>query len=280
MIFGIIWSARMVPGCIGVLRNEKMRKQTNKMNLDPKGYLRRLEAREEELNRVEDEFISVSSHTIKTPLTIIKGAVCLVRDGDLGRINLKQREMLDKADEQVDKLNDIISKLLDIYRVEMGKLALFKEKVSVAEAAEDVVEEMEPLTLEKNINLKLSFDKDLPYVIGDSERIEEVITNLVSNAIKFTPGGGGIEIKITEESKNIRVEVADNGEGVEEELMGKLFGKFVTTNMANPKKGGGIGLGLAVSRGIIEAHNGAIWAESEGKGKGSRFIFTLPKASF
>jgi len=241
-----------------------------------KERLKQVESREDRLDKLESEFLRLAAHELRNPLTIIKGALCLVKEGDMGEVNPKQYEMLDRANEQVDILNDIISKFLEMYRIEMRKLELFKEKLVITEVIEQVVREMGMQVSRKDLQMEVSSQKPMHYVLGDSHKIKEVIANLLSNAIKFSYPGGRVKVRVSEGKDNVKTEIIDNGEGMDKKLQNRLFKKFVTTNLANPKKGGGIGLGLAISKGIIEAHNGKIWAESKGHGKGSKFAFILP----
>ena len=113
--------------------------------------------------------------------------------------------------------------------------------------------------------------------MGDTDKIKEVMINLLANAFNFSPPEGAVEIKVAEDGDSIRTEVIDNGEGIEKDRLAKVFDKFMTPSDVLPGKGGGVGLGLYIAKGIVEAHKGNIWAESEGKNKGSRFVFTLPK---
>jgi signal transduction histidine kinase len=241
-----------------------------------KERLKQVESREERLDKLESEFIAVASHEFKNPLTIIKGAVSLVKEGDLGEVNEKQCDMLRRADEQVDVLNGLITKLLDIYRIEMGKLEISRQEISISEIAHQVANEMSIKAMEKDVTIEIASHGSTDNVLGDALKIKEVISDLLSNAIKFSYFGGKVRIKITGEGGCVRTEVTDDGEGIEDEIFTNLFHKFITSVVSNPKQDGGLGLGLGVAKGIVEAHGGKIWAESEGPGKGSRFTFTLP----
>jgi len=241
--------------------------------------LKHVESREARLDKLESEFIAVVSHEFKNPLTVIKGAVCLVKEGDLGEINPKQYEMLNRADEEVGVLDGLITKFLDIYRIETGKLYISKKDISILQIAHEAANELTGKAMEKDVTIEITSPGGPDNVMGDALRIKEVISCLLLNAVDFSRTGGRVRVKVMGEGGRVRTEVIDNGEGIEKDLLGRLFQKFATTCTTNIKKGSGLGLSLAVSKGIVEAHGGKIWAESEGPGKGSKFIFTLPKAS-
>ncbi len=232
--------------------------------------------RKDKIGCIEKDFISIASHELRNPLTIIKGAVWLVKEGDLGKVNDEQCNMLERADEQVNRLTDIISKLQYISEIDTGDIELFNEKISLFELAKKVIKENEFLASLKDLKVDIESPDDLPYVVADAQKIHDVLANLLSNAIKFSYMGGRIKIRISKKNDKIVTEVMDNGEGVPKRLLPKLFNKFITTDLRSPKRGGGIGLGLAVAKGFIEAQGGDIWAQSKGTDKGSKFIFTLP----
>jgi len=239
--------------------------------------LKQVENREDRLDKLESEFIAIASHEFKNPLTVIRGAVNLIKEGDLGEINAKQYDMLRQADEEVGVLDGLITKFLDIYRIERGKLYISRRDCSILQIAHDAANEITGKAMEKNITIEITSSIGPDNVLGDAIRIKEVILSLLSNAIDFSRPGGKVRVKITGDSGRVRTEVIDKGEGIDADIMVRLFRKFATTCTTNIKKGSGLGLSLAVSKGIVEAHGGKIWAESEGPGNGSRFIFTLPR---
>jgi signal transduction histidine kinase len=244
-----------------------------------KERLKHIESREDRLDMLESEFIALASHEFKNPLTVIKGALCLVKEGDMGEVNPKQYEMLNRADEQVGVLDGLITKFLDIYRIETGKLNISRKEISILQIAHEAASEITGKAVEKDVTIEITSRGGPDNVIGDASRIKEVILSLLSNAVNFSRQGGMVRVKVTGEGGRVRTEVIDNGEGIEDDLLDRLFQKFATTCTTNIKIGSGLGLSLAVSKGIVEAHGGKIWAESEGPGKGSKFIFILPKAS-
>jgi signal transduction histidine kinase len=187
--------------------------------------------------------------------------------------------MLRQADEEVGVLDGLITKFLDIYRIETGKLYISRKDISVLQIAHESASEITGKAMEKDVTIEITSGGGPDNVMADASRIKEVISCLLSNAIDFSRPGGKVRVKVTGEGGRVRTEVIDHGEGMGDDILDRLFQKFATTCTTNIKKGSGLGLSLAVSKGIVEAHGGKIWAESEGPGKGSKFIFTLPKAS-
>jgi signal transduction histidine kinase len=168
----------------------------------------------------------------------------------------------------------LINELLDIAKVEAGKFTVAKKEDNLSELLEEKMADFKPLTDQKHLQLILEIDPHLPKIAFDRQRIEEVINNLMSNAIKHT-SVGQIAIKVALESGQVTVSVIDSGDGIASEDLPKLFSKFQQVGKENGKKGG-TGLGLVVAKGIIEAHGGKIWAASAGLGKGATFTFSLP----
>jgi len=241
---------------------------------------KQLKAKEKEIERMENEFISIVSHELKNPLTVIKGAISLVKEGDLGEVNEKQFDFLNRADENVDILNGLISKMLDIYRIESGNLVLIRSNTDISNIFDDAIKDLSLMITKKDINVIVSIDENIGPLLIDEHKIKEVAKELLSNAIRFSNIGGEVRVGGRLDGRSAVIEVIDHGDGMERDKYEKLFTKFSSTNLTKPKEGGGgLGLGLAVAKGIIEAHKGSIWAESDGPGKGSRFTFTLPRNS-
>ncbi|MBI2974544.1 MAG: response regulator, partial [Deltaproteobacteria bacterium] len=230
------------------------------------------------LNEVKSEFVATVSHELRTPLASIKEAISLILDGVSGETNEKQRNFLSIANRNIDRLTGLINNLLDISKIETGKLKLYKTNFLMADVIKEVIDSFKHLAENKRINLRLIEKTDLPSVYADKDKITQIIINLLSNALKFTPEGGFVEVSTdyTKSDKEfVEVEVKDSGMGIAEDDMPKLFHKFQQIDGSITRKIGGTGLGLAISREIIEMHEGRIWAASE-LGKGSRFGFILP----
>ena len=235
------------------------------------------------LDRLKDEFVSLASHELRTPMTIIKSYLWMLLEKGGTTLSDKQKMYIDRAYTSTQRLIDLVNDMLNVSRIESGRLSLAIKPIDIAELVNTVCTEMTPKAQEQKINL--TFEKPqsvLPKVQTDSGRIEEVIINLIGNSLKFTPVGGTIKISITHNpvDKTETITVADNGSGISTEDLPKLFQKFgmVGSDYLIKKNSQGTGLGLYISKSIIELHGGKIWAESEGEGKGSKFSFTLKTA--
>jgi len=219
---------------------------------------------------IQTTFVSTVSHELRTPLTSIKEGICIVLDKTAGTINEDQQKYLEIASRNVDRLSRLINSVLDFQSLESGKMKFRMEENNINEVAREVLETMLPMAKKKNLSLVCQLDEKLPRAYFDKDKIIEVLTNLVHNAIKFTENGS-ITIRSGKENNFIQVKVEDTGIGIKKEDMPTLFQEF----MQLQKNLGGTGLGLSICKKTIEAHKGKIWAESE-FGKGSAFYFTLP----
>ena len=231
--------------------------------------------REKEIDRMKSDFVSLVSHELRTPLTAIQLGVSLVLDGKAGPINEKQRSSLEKVDRQVKRLTDLINDLLDLSRIESGRIQMKREPISLVDIAVSRLEEMKPQADSKGVKLDLEVEGEIPMTVGDEARIGQVITNLLSNALKFTPQGGQVKVRLSRQGDMILTEVIDTGPGIPEEERERIFDKFYQLSDFKTRSQGGSGLGLSIAKGIVEAHGGRIWVESE-VGVGSNFKFLLP----
>ena len=232
---------------------------------------------EEELKetmKMKSEFTSTVSHELRTPLTAIKEGIALVVDGLAGEINEEQKELLDISKKNVDRLARLINDVLDFQKIESGKMTFNMKGNDINAIAKDVYEIMAPTAANIGVELLLELDDSLPKVGFDSDKITQVLTNLVTNAMKFTKKGN-IAIKTTKTEDAIQVSVSDTGCGIEKGDFPKVFDRFEQLGHGGERKTGGTGLGLAISKEIVEQHSGRILVESE-RGKGSKFTFTLP----
>ena len=233
------------------------------------------EAKERE--KLKTEFMSVISHELRTPVTPIQGYVDVLLSGQLGELNPQQKEALLTIKKQSKRLLDLIDSVLDITRVEYGKpIEIKKEPVLINVLITEIVEGLKYQFQEKDIKLETDLSSEIETICADEAKIARVISNLLGNALKFTPKKGKVGIKTSKVGEEIKIEVWDSGIGLEKENLEKIFDKFFQVDSSYTRAAGGIGMGLAIAKEIVEAHKGKIWAESEGLGKGSRFIFTLP----
>jgi signal transduction histidine kinase len=226
-----------------------------------------------EAEEMKSTFVSVISHELKTPVALIKGyADTLARD-DARWDSATLREGLQVIGEESDRLNALINNLLDASRIQAGAFKLEKGDVLISRLAARVVESFRIQA--QNHRFLLDFSADFPYVSGDEERLRQVLNNLVSNAIKYSPAGGEIRVGGWSDGANATIYVADQGIGIPAEEQGKLFQRFYRVDSSLRRSTQGAGLGLFLCKSIVEAHGGRIWLRSE-PGKGTTVFFTLP----
>ncbi|MFC1902220.1 sensor histidine kinase [Chloroflexota bacterium] len=229
---------------------------------------------EEDRNRFL-RFVGIAAHDLKAPLTAIQGFLWVMLGGFAGEISDKQKHMLERSTRRITELLTLISDLLDIPRIETGQIVQEMKDVSLRQAIKNSLEGQRTLAQEKGVKLKVELPEGLPRIKGSASRLQQVITNLVNNAINYTPEGT-ITIRVQERARNLLVEVMDTGIGIPPGEISKLFEDFFRASNVEVK---GTGLGLSISKRIVEAHRGKIWVESpcpETK-TGSKFSFTLPK---
>ena len=232
--------------------------------------------REKMVDQMKTDFVSNVSHELRTPLTSIKGAVELILGGTEGVVSEGQNELLTIVRKNTLRLIKMINDLLDLSKIEAGKIEMEMRRGSLLVPLDETIKEMQILAENKKIALRLEVAGTLPDAMFDRDRIKQVLINLTSNALKFTPENGFITVLAKEEGGEIVVAVTDSGMGISKENFQKLFGRFQQVDSSSTRAQGGTGLGLAISKSIIEAHKGRIWVDSE-YGKGSTFSFALPK---
>ena len=232
--------------------------------------------REKEIDQMKSDFISLVSHELRTPLTSIIGFVSFILDGKAGAINERQRNSLARVQRQSKRLAALINDLLDISRIESGRIQMDQTPISVLEIVTHRIEEIRPQADEKSIQLALTAPESLPDILGDEARMGQVFTNLIGNAIKFTPNNGEVSVKVEADGNLLHVEVIDTGPGIPPEERQKIFDKFYQLSDISTRQQGGSGLGLSISKSIVEAHGGKLWIDDGNQGKGSNFQFVLP----
>lgn len=229
-----------------------------------------------QLDNMKSGFISLIGHELRTPLTSIKESIALISDGSTGEINPNQKKMLNIANKNIARLTRLINDVLDLSKIEAGKLGVRRIRLNLNKLLKEIFKEMCFVAKNKKIDLATDLSIDLPEVYADPDRITQVITNLVHNAIKYTPEGGKISISTKLKGKRfIETSVEDTGIGIKSIDFNRLFSKFQQIDYQMTRRSDGVGLGLAISKGLIEAHGGIIGFVSE-FGKGSKFYFTLP----
>lgn len=248
----------------------------------------------EKLERIKSDFISIVSHELRTPLTPIKNALTILSGGRCGDLSETAIKFVNMAKRNVENLTNIINDILDINKIEAGKMDFNYKLMNIHSVIENVRNNFDCVAKEHNIILTTQEQENLPEIYADSQRLGQVLTNLVSNAIKFTPDGKNITIK--SELKNsdqialnpyfeedlkalngtyVLVSVVDEGVGIKKENMQKAFDKFTQIESPLSRKVGGTGLGLPIAKQLIEAHNGKIWCDSE-ENVGTSFHFVIP----
>ena len=229
----------------------------------------------EEMERLRAEFLAMISHELRTPLTSIRGSATTMQDAaeDLDAAELRQ--FLRVIVEQADNMRDLIDDLLDVARIEAGALSVSPEPVHVAQLVDRARNTF--LIGGGRNSLEISLDPDLPVVMADRRRMAQVIGNLLSNAARHSPESSAIRVRAARDGAHIAVSVADEGRGIPAEQLPRLFRRF-SAGAGRSATGGDTGLGLSICKGIVEAHGGRIWAESDGTSLGARFTFTIPVA--
>jgi signal transduction histidine kinase len=245
----------------------------NRMNDE----LKRLYSELEAASRHKSEFLANMSHELRTPLNAIIGFSQVLRDGMFGEVNEKQVEYLDDVLSSGNHLLSLINDVLDLSKVEAGQVEVEVAPFSMREALERGVVMVRERATKDGVRVALAADPDVDVVEGDERRIRQVIFNLVSNAVKFTPAGGAVDVSAVQMNGEVRVSVTDTGPGIAPEDRERIFEEFQQTE-AGVEQREGTGLGLALSKRLVELHGGRIWVESE-LGKGSKFTFALPAGS-
>ena len=230
-----------------------------------------------ENDEIKSEFISTASHELRTPITVINSYIEMFQEGMLGELTNIQREKIVIISSQIEHMIRLVEDMLDTSRLESRALKINKSPIRVDDIARTVLDDMSRLAGLKEQTVSLTVEGSLSELEGDGRRIKQVFNNLLTNAIKYTPKKGKIRVIITDDPEDICVSIIDNGIGIAKKDQSRIFEKFYTGSGSSlTKESGRMGLGLAIAKGIIEAHEGRIWVASE-IGKGSTFIFTLPK---
>jgi PAS domain S-box-containing protein len=228
----------------------------------------------EEATRAKDEFLAVVSHELRTPLTAIIGWVRMLQMGNLDEPTAARA--LGVIERNAESQNQLIGDLMDFSRIISGQIRLDVarvELVSVVEAAIDVVS---PAADAKGISLQAIFDPKAGPVSGDPERLQQVMWNLLSNAVKFTPKGGRIQVRLARVDSSVEINVSDTGQGIDAGFLPYVFERFRQADNATTRRQAGLGLGMAITKHLVELHGGTIRAESLGEGQGATFVLTLP----
>ena len=237
-------------------------------------------SKEKELEEMKLDFVSMAAHELRTPLTAIRGYLSVLQEEVAKELSKEQKSFLDKAFISSSQLAALVENLLSVSRIERGAMKLEVESQDWKGILGDIVTNYSPLAKEKDVNLKLSCPEGLPLVFVDKFRISEVLSNLIGNAINYTDAGGTVELSAEFDTKNNKVisHITDTGQGIPESALPHLFTKFFRVSGVLEQGSKGTGLGLYISKAIVNMHGGDIWVESE-LGKGSKFGFSVPVAA-
>jgi signal transduction histidine kinase len=230
-----------------------------------------------ELDILKNEFVSVASHELRTPMTAIKSYLWMALDGKGGPLTEKQKYYMDRAYLSVDRLIKMVNDMLNISRIESGRLTINIQAVAIDKLVQEVIDDVQPRAAELGVTVSLQMTTPPSPVLADADKIKEVAFNIVGNSLKFTPQGGKITITINQTETMVEVKVSDTGSGIEAEDLPKLFQKFglLPGSYVTNQTALGTGLGLYICKSIIELHEGKIAVSSAGRGKGSEFTFSL-----
>lgn len=249
------------------IAEEKLRKYTAELSKANKEL--------ESLDRMKNELLSNVSHELRTPLTSIKGYSDVLMEGSLGEINYQQLRVVNTIIRNTERLRRLIDSLLYVSMAEAEAISYDFSKTYTSELIDNAVTDMAMPIAEKNIEVLRHVQEDLPQIEGDAEKLTDMLTNILDNAIKFTPLGGKISIFAAKEEEKIHISIQDNGIGIPPDLLPNLFQKFYQIDPSIRRKYGGTGLGLFICKKIVDAHKGKIWIESEQR-KGTTVHILLP----
>jgi len=234
-------------------------------------------SREKVVERLKSQFVSVAAHQLRTPLSIIKWSLCMLLDGEIGLLTNEQIEMLDKAQQTNERMIHLINDLLSVARIEEGRFMYRPKTVDMIELLEKIIESVQVLAKNKRVKFefKKPIDKSSKVIKADIEKISLAIRNLLENAIFYTSPGGKVLLSVKRVNNDVLVSIKDSGIGIPNDQQKRVFNKFFRADNAVRMETEGTGLGLFITKNIIEAHQGKISFESE-EGKGTTFKFSLP----
>ncbi|MDD5667215.1 MAG: ATP-binding protein [Actinomycetota bacterium] len=272
-----LFRAGKFSGIVGIAHNLSERRRLEEMVERSHQDLEKAYEELSVLDRMKSDFIAIASHELRTPLSIIKGYADAFQFGELGELSEFQMDKVKIMNARADQMTKIINDLLDVTRLEEGRLVGERWPAPVDGLVTNAVSEYKGRAAQCGQELLFSVENNLPPVSVDVWRVHQVMENLIGNAIKFTPEGGTIEVvaRSSGDPDMVEIEVRDTGPGIPLQEQGKLFTMFYQAETDSARSVGGLGLGLVISKGIIEGHGGRIWVESEA-GRGSSFKFTIP----
>ena len=259
------------------IRDITARKQAEKERTLLLAAAQSARAEADSANDVKDEFLAILSHELRTPLTSILGWSHLLTNGKLDK--QQTARAIETIARNARAQGRLIDELLDISRIMTGKLCLDLRAVKLAPLIQAVVDDVRPAADSRSINLKAAFNSDIGPILGDPDRLQQIVRNLLTNAIKFTPAGGDVHVRLERNDSHVVITVNDNGQGIATALLPHVFERFRQADSSNTRSNGGLGLGLSIVRQLVELHRGTVTAESSGANAGTTFRVMLPLPS-
>jgi signal transduction histidine kinase len=231
----------------------------------------------EAASRAKDQFLAILSHELRTPLTSVYGWVQMMKRNNLD--NATETKALEVIDRNIRLQTQLIDDLLNVSQIASGKLQIHHEKTDPRQVIQSAIEAAKPAADSKDIFLRFDSDPDLPLISADPARFQQIVWNLISNAVKFTPKGGEILVWAGAAGNDLQIVVRDSGQGISADFLPQVFERFTQADASSTRRHGGLGLGLALVKQLVELHGGTVEAESAGVGKGSKFTVHLPIAA-
>jgi CheY-like chemotaxis protein len=226
---------------------------------------------------LKDEFLATVSHELRTPLNHMLGWITMLRGGKIQPD--KTQKAFDTIERNVRAQGRLIDDLLDVSRIISGKLLIEPRQIEIAKVVEAAAESIAPVAAHKGVNFITTLDPEAGVVSGDPDRLQQAVGNLLSNAVKFTPKGGHVELRLARVNSQIEIAVSDDGQGISPDFLPHVFDRFRQQDATTVREHGGLGLGLAIVRHLVEHHGGSVRVESAGGGRGATFTITLPAAA-
>jgi PAS domain S-box-containing protein len=228
----------------------------------------------EAANKAKDNFLALLSHELRTPLHSMQGWLSMMSNGLLN--DEQKRKALDVIMRGIDSQKALMDDLVDVSRIVSGKMSISNDRISLVAVVTNAVEQMRPIAGENNIRISTHLDNEPDEIIGDETRLQQIVTNLLNNAVKYTPPGGEIVVELKRMGGDAQIVVRDTGIGIAPEHLSRIFERFEQGDSSSRRNFGGLGLGLAIARHLAELHGGTIRAASDGEGLGSTFVVSLP----
>ena len=267
--------AGRVVSVLAIMQDMTEQRQSEQQRTQLLAAAERARAEAEASNRAKDQFLAVLSHELRTPLHAIVGWVRLLREGVL--TPEKREHAIETIERNAMAQTRIIEDLLDVSRMVAGTLRIDARPIAIGAVIADAVESVRPSAEPRRVTLAVDLPDDLGAIVGDPDRLRQVVSNVLSNAVKFTPEGGGVTLEARGDTDRVRVVVRDSGRGITPEFLPYIFDRFRQEDGSATRASGGLGLGLAIVRHLVEQHGGTIEATSAGPGQGAIFTITLPR---